>query len=266
MQPSKITCGVIGNPIKHSLSPSIHSNFAKQCNLNLDYQKYQLDEAQLKPFILDFFSNGGVGLNVTLPFKQQVLTIVDELTPAAEICQSVNTLSVNSDGKILGDTTDGDGFILDLNRLGYDYKSKNILVVGAGGASTSVIYGLLKNGAKVTLYNRTQSKVETIISQFESVGEIKPHSSNADFIADDLYDGLVCTISEFNEEMLKPLLIKLNNDAFIYDLNYAERSEKTLNYFEHNGFIKSSDGYGMLVGQAAKSFEIWHGVMPTIKI
>jgi len=255
-------CGVIGNPIEHSLSPKIHSSFASQTQTNLDYNKYLLTKDDVKPFIKDFFAKGGTGLNVTLPFKQQVIEIVDQLTDAAKICQSVNTLSIDQTGKIIGDTTDGEGLLLDLDRLGYPVQNKNILVIGAGGASLSVIYSLLFNQSDVTLHNRSQEKLHSIISQFSSLGTIEGFNSKIE----KQFDGVIVAISQFNQKLLETVIPSLKKDAFVYDLNYSDRAQETLAYFKSEGFERVSDGYGMLVGQAAKSFEIWHGVLPEIKI
>ncbi len=251
---------MIGNPIAHSLSPQIHQKFALQTNLELEYQKYLVEEEQLDSFVKEFFANGGTGLNVTLPFKQQVLELVDELSDAAKTCQAVNTLSVDKNGKIRGDTTDGAGLILDLTRLAFEFENKNILVVGAGGASISVIHALLNNQARVTLHNRSQNKVTAVISQFSDEGEIHAFDSKETI----KFDGVICAVSLFNQSLLDPVVPLLNDNAFIYDLNYAQRAEQTLNYFKQRGFENSSDGYGMLVGQAAKSFEIWHGILPDL--
>jgi len=260
MSPSeKLTCGVIGDPIAHSLSPDIHLGFAKQFNIALDYQKHLLKKYQLVPFIKGFFKNGGTGLNVTLPFKQDVIAMVDQLSEASKLCQSVNTLSLQKNGNIQGDTTDGEGLILDLDKRRYRFKHKNILIVGAGGASISVIYTLLKNSAKIILHNRTNEKIKHLISKFSNIGDIQSFDSLDQPIK---MDGLICAISQFNQPLFDHIVPSLKKDAFIYDLNYAERALETLNYFCQKGFTKTSDGYGMLVGQAAKSFEIWHGKMP----
>jgi len=260
-----VLCGVIGNPIEHSLSPKIHSSFANQTQVNLQYNKYLLTKDDVEPFIKEFFAKGGkagVGLNVTLPFKQQVIGIADQLTEASKVCQSVNTLSLDQNGNIIGDTTDGEGLFLDLERLGYQVRNRNILVIGAGGASLSVIYALLSNQSNVTLNNRSQEKIHSVISQFSSIGTIE----NFDSKTDKQFDGVIVAISEFNQILLEATIPFLKKDAFIYDLNYSDRAEETLSYFKSKGFDRVSDGYGMLVGQAAKSFEIWHGVLPCIKV
>jgi shikimate dehydrogenase len=253
-------CGVIGNPIAHSLSPQIHQQFADQLNLNLDYQRFLLNSDTLKPFIKRFFAEGGIGLNVTLPFKQAVLPLVDHLSRAASLCQSVNTLWRDNNGQIHGDSTDGAGLIMDLERLNYTIRGKSVLVIGAGGAAMAVVQGLLRQGAKVTMHNRTAAKIDDIQQQTKSIGKVKRFANNTD----EKFDGIICGLSEFNQELLSPSLKHLCEQAFVYDLNYGERATSTLSYFKQNGVERLSDGYGMLVGQAACSFKIWHHELPDI--
>jgi len=256
-----VLCGVIGNPIEHSQSPLIHQKFAQEFNLNLDYQKYCLTQETLRPFIEEFFARAGKGLNVTLPFKQAVMEIAKNVSKESRLCQSVNTLYLNENNEISGDTTDGKGLIEDLKSKSFEVKDKQILIIGAGGATTSVLYALVKAGAKITLYNRTKSKVEKIRDYFHEVASsIKLYSKDSH----QLFDGIISATSQFNSELLSPLLKNINTDTFIYDLNYKERADDTLNFFKQNGIKQCSDGYGMLIAQAAKSFEIWHGVLPKI--
>jgi shikimate dehydrogenase len=270
-------CGVIGNPIEHSLSPQIHQKFAGQFDLPLEYQRYQLEFEQLADFITHFFADGGVGLNITLPFKQHVFELAEKLSESAAICHSVNTLWLDKQGVLNGDTTDGAGLMMDLERLSFATKNQSILVVGAGGAATAVVHALLKQGAKVTLHNRSAEKVTKIIDQLSEIGQIHRYeeslssANNSSLTAKNKanqpikFDGLICGLSEFNQEMLEPCVDKLTKEAFIYDLNYAQRAQLTLDFFRQKGFTRLSDGYGMLVGQAARSFEIWHQQLPKIE-
>jgi len=255
-----VLCGVIGNPIEHSFSPDIHRTFAQQQSIELEYNKHLLETSSLNSFIDQFFYSGGTGLNVTLPFKQQVIESVDCLSEAAARCRSVNTLLTTENGQVYGDTTDGAGLLLDLNRLGFQFKNKNVLVIGAGGASISVIDSLLMNNTKITLHNRTSTRIDNVIEQFSPIGKITPFNPSNDT----LFDGVICATSQFNQELVDPIVSFLRKDSFIYDLNYSQRSKKNLAYFSARGFNNSSDGYGMLLGQAAKSFELWHGVLPDI--
>ena len=139
---------VMGNPIAHSQSPDIHLNFAKQLSINLNYQKYLVEPENLNTFVNHFFDHNGKGLNVTAPFKNAVFKIAKNISVESKKCQSVNTLYLNSKNEICGDTTDGKGLLIDLQSKQFDVKNKNILIVGSGGATTSILYALLMEGAK----------------------------------------------------------------------------------------------------------------------
>ena len=260
MKNKKKLCGVIGNPIAHSQSPEIHQSFASSCQIELQYDKFLVTDETLPDFVDTFFKQNGTGLNVTLPFKQSVIKLVDKLSDNAELCQSVNTLFLNEEGKLCGDSTDGEGLLMDLEKQGYNYQGKNILLIGAGGAAVSVICALLKRNAKIRIVNRSQQKITELINRFSKIGDIDIFDAKKP----SKFDGVICAISQSNKEIYQNVLPALKSDAFIYDLNYAERAEKTLSYFHEKGFTSVSDGYGMLVGQAAQSFQIWHGIMPKI--
>jgi len=257
---NKILCGVVGDPIAHSLSPKIHYAFAKQFNLDLAYHKYQVSSDNFPHFMTDFFAQGGRGLNITLPHKSAACRIAKNVSEDAALCQSVNTLWRDRSGEICGDSTDGAGFLFDLERLKLSIQKKNILVVGAGGAAQSIIYSLLKQGANLFIQNRTQEKIYQIQNRFVAVGQINIFEPEQQ-----LFDGVICALSEFNQPLFEKSISSLKKDAFVYDLNYAERAQQCLNYFKEKGFTHLSDGYGMLCGQAAKSFEIWHGILPEVE-
>lgn len=255
--------GVIGTPIQHSLSPQIQMQFASHLGYQMDYQKYQVEPADLNAFISDFFSHGGKGLNVTLPHKQSVFKLVDEVSQDALLAGSVNTLSINSQGKLVGDTTDGQGLLLDLQRQNFPIAHKQLLVVGAGGASQSILVALLKAGASITLLNRTASKLEPLIQKLSHLGEITALNSTQSE-AVELFDGVISTVSEFNPVLLAPIRQNIGDKTYCYDLNYAERASQFKCFALANRCKNFSDGLGMLIGQAAKSYQIWHGQLPDI--
>jgi len=260
MKNNKKLCGVIGNPIAHSQSPEIHQRFASSCKIELQYEKFLVTHETLSSFVDTFFRQNGTGLNVTLPFKQSVIRLVDKLSDNAELCQSVNTIFIDNSGKLCGDTTDGDGLLMDLDKKEYVFENKNILLIGAGGAAVSAICALLKRSAKVRIVNRSQQKITELINRFSIIGDIDFFETKQT----NKFDGVICAISQSNKKIYQSILPTLKSDAYIYDLNYGERAEETLDYFRDKGFTSVSDGYGMLVGQAARSFEIWHGVLPKL--
>lgn len=263
-----VRCAVIGNPISHSLSPKIHATFAQQVDINLEYLKVKLEPPQLSGFIEEFFLQGGLGLNVTAPFKTDVIECVSRLSESASVCQSVNTIYRDSAGSLVGDSTDGPGIVIDLKRLTYLpnepnlSKPINIAIVGAGGASVPVALALLREGCHLTVLNRTASKINNIVKPLSHFGPIKAFDNSLDIPL----DGIISATSEFNQELFEPAFERLKSNGFVYDLNYAERAEGLLDYCRERRTTNISDGYGMLLGQAAKSFEIWHGRLPTIEV
>ena len=255
---STLKLGVVGSPIKHSLSPTIHRQFANQFNHNIDYQKYLVQPEELEEFIRAFFASGGVGLNVTLPYKQAVISLAEELSPAASITGSVNTLYLGRNNKLTGETTDGKGLLLDFYRQSVNVENKNILIVGAGGATNSIVGELLERKANIQILNRTLSKVDDLKSRFESSGEVShfQESTNVDI--------LISSISEFNPKIFSQLTDKISSETFCYDLNYGNRADGFLNFCRECGAKDTSDGSGMLLGQAACSYQLWTGEMADI--
>ncbi|WP_444996693.1 shikimate dehydrogenase [Aliikangiella sp. IMCC44359] len=253
-----IRLGVIGNPITHSLSPVIHQQFAQQFADDIDYQKYLVEENNLSNFVKQFFDGGGRGLNVTLPYKQAVIQCIDSLTEEAEFAGSVNTILKNQQGQLVGHTTDGQGLLLDLDGHGFDIQQKKILVIGAGGASQSILVALLKAGAIIRLHNRNKDKITKLIEQFSVVGDIDS------FQRDEQYDGVISAVTEFNSGLMKPVANCIGNKTFCYDLNYAARAQDFYQFALRSGCTAFADGLGMLVGQAAYSYQMWTGHLPNI--
>jgi shikimate dehydrogenase len=250
--------GVIGNPIEHSLSPQLHAQFAHQFNRQSSYQKYQVEPHLLVEFVSQFFSQGGQGLNVTLPFKNQILSLATHLSIEAKVSGSINTLMLNQEGEICGDTTDGKGLLVDLKRLGVSLKRKSVLIIGAGGASQSVIYSLLSAGAKITLYNRSQSKAEAVIKQFSNYGNIELFDPSKVASVEKQYSLMINCVSRIEAEFFQPILPSLSHIKLFYDLNYGERAEQLKQLVESQGVKHFADGFGMLVAQAAESHKLWH--------
>ena len=135
----KYKLGVIGNPIEHSLSPFIHSRFARNENINIDYQAYKVEEINFSNFIKEFFSdNSAKGLNVTLPFKSLAAGLDGIISEEASFINAVNTITL-VDKKIRLASTDGEGFMNDLRSKNIDVANKNILILGAGAAVESIL-------------------------------------------------------------------------------------------------------------------------------
>jgi Shikimate 5-dehydrogenase len=159
---------VIGNPIDHTLSPKLHNYWIKKNSISAVYDKEKFNHNNLKTLILRIKDKQISGVNVTVPFKKEVIPYLDELTPEAKGTQSVNTIYL-SDNKIVGHNTDIEGFELAIKKTNYNLKEKEILILGAGGVVSSIIYALIKmKASKITLSNRTKNKAENMKILFKN--------------------------------------------------------------------------------------------------
>ena len=160
---------VIGNPIEHSLSPKLHNYWIKSNNLKAVYDKKKLDVSELENLIKEVKEKKIDGINVTVPFKNSVIPFLDKLSNEAQKTQSVNTIYFK-DGIVIGHNTDIEGFELAIKHTNYDIIGKNVLILGAGGVSPSIILALNNmNVKKILVSNRTQSKVENLKKTFNEI-------------------------------------------------------------------------------------------------
>ncbi|SFV62757.1 Shikimate 5-dehydrogenase I alpha [hydrothermal vent metagenome] len=251
-----IYCGVVGNPIEHSLSPTIHQLFANQCGIELEYKKILSPLDSFAKTTTDFFEKG-LGLNVTVPFKIEAFNFANDYSQYARIAGAVNTLK-KENGKIIGHNTDGYGLVQDIqNNLNFSLKDKKILILGAGGATQGILLPILEqNPAKVLIANRTKEKSEKLAKQFSKYGFVC--GFGLDKIKNESVDLVInATSTSLSESQLK-LPTGVFENALCYDLFYGKQT-KFMEFAKENGAIKIVDGLGMLVEQAANSFKIWHG-------
>ena len=166
-----IKLGLIGYPLRHSLSPKIHKFALKSCGLQGDYSLFPIqphDLPGLKDQLARVRSGEITGLNVTIPHKQTIIPLLDELTPTAQAIGAVNTIFMQND-KLTGDNTDAPGFLNDLKRtIRNKGKRKSVLVLGAGGSARAVVYALLNDGWEVAITARRPEQVQTLIAQFSN--------------------------------------------------------------------------------------------------
>ena len=252
--------GVVGNPINHSKSPEIHQLFAKQVGHDILYHRIPATDENFASVLEEFFKKGGKGLNITLPFKEKAFRFADSCTDNAQSCHSVNTLTFSEDGRAHGDNTDGIGLINDLKNNDILLENKEVLILGAGGATRGIVPVLFKNGVgSITLYNRTAAKAELLQEEFMPFGEIQSLSS------DDLTGGFSLVINATSASLdgvIPDIPDNVVSNAVCYDLAYSYGETSFLNWAKKNGSAKNLQGLGMLVEQAAESFYIWRGVRP----
>ncbi|WP_130832170.1 shikimate dehydrogenase [[Erwinia] mediterraneensis] len=254
---------VFGNPIAHSKSPLIHHYFAEQTGIAHRYGRVCVPLDGFTQAMGDFFARGGQGANVTLPFKQQAWEFADELSERAALAGAVNTLKKESDGRITGDNTDGIGLLSDLQRLAMINPGERILLVGAGGAARGVILPLLSLGCHLTLTNRTRARADELVQIFRQSGTIQARALNElahehfDLIINATSSGVTGDVPALPESLIQP-------ETRCYDMFYQAQLTSFLSWCQQQGARQLADGLGMLVGQAAHSFQLWHGVMPAI--
>jgi shikimate dehydrogenase len=252
---------VFGNPIKQSRSPIIHQTFAQQTQQQLNYKSEYVELDQFEQTVKEFIKNGGKGANITVPFKEQALTICDKLTERARLAGAVNTLSF-VDGKILGDNTDGQGLVQDLLNNDVQLKNSRILLLGAGGAAKGVILPLLAQDPEtIVIANRTIAKAENLINSFNNnklsaLGFLEVGGGEFDLIINATSASLSGNIPPIAKELLV--------NTYCYDMVYGKELTPFLQWSKDNGAKKVIDGLGMLVGQAAESFRIWRHVQPEV--
>lgn len=255
---------VIGNPIAHSKSPEIHQVFANQSGMDISYQRqYCPDAAESFYAVIEaFFNGGGVGANITVPFKQRAYAYCQThggLSEHAKVAGAVNTLLIKN--KVLhGDNTDGQGLVNHISSLGWPLTDARVAIIGAGGAARGIILPLIQAGiGALTMANRTVSKAESLVT------ELSDASSTIDS-----RDINTCAINELTgnfDLIINATSIGLSGDTLLlsdhlnshyaYDLMYGQ-ALPFLQHFAQRG-AQTSDGYGMLIGQAALSFERWTG-------
>ncbi|MDX6917340.1 shikimate dehydrogenase [Pectobacterium carotovorum] len=255
---------VFGNPIAHSKSPRIHELFAAQTGITLTYERILAPLDDFERMLRQYFLDGAGGANVTAPFKERAFAEADERSECAALAGAVNTLKRLSDGRLFGDNTDGIGLLSDLQRLALVKPSDRVLLVGAGGAARGVIQPLLAYGCTVVLTNRTFSKADELVKVFSGIGDIKAvalddlHGQSFDLIINATSSGMYDSIPNLPPELISP-------ETGCYDMFYLPQLTPFLSWCVQHGAIRYADGLGMLVGQAAHAFKLWHGVMPDVE-
>jgi len=254
---------VFGNPIAHSRSPVIHQMFAQQTGQSVDYVSQLVEVNNFAEAANAFFDNGGRGLNVTVPFKQDAFDYASKKTGRAALAGAVNTLVVQPDGTLLGDTTDGVGLVGDIiNRLGWTIKAKRVLVLGAGGAVRGILEPLLAQQPQhVVIANRTLSKGLKLSKDFAELGYLL--GCSLDMLDGQEFDLIIngTSASLHGAPLALPESLLGAEDVSCYDMMYGVASTPFVQWALSGGAI-ASDGLGMLVGQAAESFYLWRGVRP----
>lgn len=255
--------GVVGHPVSHSRSPFIHGIFARQTEQDLVYRLYDVNPDDFDAFCAQFFGTGGCGLNVTVPHKAAAATFATELTPRAARAGAVNTLARREGRTVLGDNTDGAGLVRDLTQnLGLALADTRILILGAGGATRGIVAPLLEQGPEeIVIANRTADRAQGLAAVFADLGSVRGCGFDDlprrpfDLILNATSAGLSGTVPQV------PAAI-VSGATTCYDLSYAKSATSFVRWAREQGCALAIEGWGMLVEQAAESFELWRGVRP----
>lgn len=267
--------GIIGWPVTHSLSPLMHNAAFKKLQLDQWLYVYlpvaKQPDIRIKEAISGLRALGFNGANVTVPYKETVIPFLDELSATAQAVRSVNTIVVDPSGKLVGHTTDGDGFINDLFEHGILVKDKIIMLLGAGGSARSLAYALLQQGCKkLILLNRTESKAHAIAQAFAPffpnteivVGTLEEAATREK--ADVIINATTIGMAPAVHEMPWPKEISFTQNQVVYDIIYHPQKTMLLKKAEYEG-VKAINGLGMLVHQGALAFTLWTGCDAPIK-
>ncbi|MGC4029383.1 MAG: shikimate dehydrogenase [Steroidobacteraceae bacterium] len=254
---------VIGHPVAHSWSPFIHQRFAQQSGQHIEYTRIDAAPAGFAQAVQTFFTDGGRGLNVTVPHKQAAARLAHELTPRASRAGAVNTLMMRADGSLLGDNTDGAGLARDLlNNHHVRIAGRRVLLLGAGGAARGVLAPLL--GLKPSLLviaNRTEQRAQELARAFSDLGRLGATGYSG--LGTQSHDIVInATAASLAGELppLPPTIV--TQQSFCYDMAYARDDTPFVRWAYERGCARAVMGLGMLVEQAAESFHLWRGVRP----
>jgi len=255
---------VFGDPIAHSLSPRIHRSFAVQCGIALEYTAIRASVDEFAAALAAFAESDGAGANITLPFKQAAFALSAQRGAFAQRAGAVNTLTRLGGGGWRGDNTDGPGLVRDLtDRHRLDLRGRRGLLLGAGGAARAAAFALLDAGVEqLVIANRTPERGDALA---DAIGE--PQRAHTRYWEDLVNCGsfeliVDATSAGHTQDALSLPFSLVAPRALCYHLSYGSAATAFLAWAQAAHAGQALDGLGMLVEQAAESFEIWHGVRP----
>lgn len=256
--------GLMGNPVKHTISPILQNTFLKTTQIDGIYVPFEVKENNLEGAVNGLVSLGFTGFNVTVPFKEKVIPLLDDVNKEAQMYGAVNTVKIIN-GKTYGYNTDADGFYKSM-RCSYNGSIDNVLILGAGGSARSITMKLAQNGAKkIYIANRTIEKAKNLSVAIQEYFDVEVHAISLEELKNtrDLeIDIIVNTTSigmhpNINETPLEALDFK--GLKFVYDIIYNPFETKIIKIARGTG-ISTSNGFGMLYYQGLLAFEIWNDI------
>jgi shikimate dehydrogenase len=255
--------GIIGNPIKHSLSPVLHNYWFEKYKINANYSLLNIAEDELSNVVNKIRDKDIEGINVTLPYKNKIVRYVDSLVNDAEITSSVNTIYLNDKGHIVGENTDVFGMQAAYLKEVDSAQKKRALVIGAGGVSPSVILSLQKSGVKdISITNRTKEKCIFLKKKFKSLNVIDWNNLDNELKN---YDIIVnaTSLGMKNGQDFKFEFRQTKQNLIYIDTIYNPLETKTIKHLKEKE-VKVFNGLEMFIYQGQKSFYLWNKVNPEI--
>ena len=267
-----ILIGLLATPIRHSMSPTMHNNAFAMLGLNYAYLAFEVGQQELPSAVQAIRTLEMRGANISMPNKQAILPLLDDLAPAAKLAGAVNTV-VNDHGKLTGYTTDGIGFMQALAAENIDLRGEKMVLAGAGGAGTPIAIQAALDGVKeIVIVNRAtdpqgsqaQKNVKIINEQTNAHARFVPLADQAQFKAELADATIYCDATGVG---MKPLTDQslitdpswLREDLIVYDTVYAPRTTKLMTIAQTAGVRHVFNGLGMMLYQGAEAFQLWTG-------
>jgi len=267
-----IKVGVIGNPISHSLSPIIHNFYFKKFNINGNYEAYEIPNENFEESIKNLVNTQHLsGFNITIPFKEKIYNLCSHLSKTAQITKAVNTIKIMENGKFFGHNSDAYGFIKNFYNQcpNYQLSNKKCLLIGAGGASRAIVYGLINERvSKIYITNRDAHKALKLIADLkffsqQNMAELEfiPLKNNFDFLNEiDLIINST-SLGMTNQPKLDFDISNAKKTAIVYDIIYKPLITDILKQAQSLN-LQVVTGIGMLIEQALVGFELWFKTKP----
>lgn len=258
---TKIT-GIFGHPIEHTLSPLMHNAAFEDRGLDMCYLAFDVLPADLPDAVKAIKALNMLGVNITVPHKVNVMPQLDEINTETRFIGAVNTV-VNKDGKLTGHNTDGLGFMSSLSEQKISADSKDILIIGAGGASRAVSYYLSEQASNLSLYDIDRPKAEKLVNE---LGKIRKNVSLIGDIKNIGKPDIIINATPLGLHVDDPLPLNpehIKSEMVVYDLVYKHTN--FLQEAEKRG-AKTLNGSGMLLWQGVLAFELWTGVKPPVDV
>lgn len=252
--------GVVGDPVSHSLSPVIHNAWIREHGLDATYEALHVPKGEFESGLSSLQDRQALGLNITLPHKEAAIELAESASEVARRIGAANTLVRLKSGGWLAENTDAPGFTESLAQANIEIADQNVCLLGAGGAARAVALALSDMRATLTICNRTESRAEELVKHLNINADIRDlehaeaEMGKADVVINTLSLGHTGRTLDFPEGKLRTF----------YDISYGKPAKAMLEQAETAGW-KPLDGLGMLVAQAAFSFELWFGILPDME-